>query len=147
MIKRSLHLASIAATVLLASCTVSPTAGELGDVLEEQLRSVRGPWQGLTFVPSANGLTLEFSLTEQSGGRVQGNGTMREREGGNVPITVTGTFQRPTLALTFTGIVFEGRAVTAAFVGDYTTVGGISGSLVLRAEGYERTIPILLQER
>ena len=65
---------------------------------------------------------------------------------GPVPITVTGTFHRPTLVLTFEGMVYEGRAVSGAFRGDYTSVGGIFDSLQLTAEGYERTIPMLLQE-
>ncbi|CAA9310848.1 MAG: hypothetical protein AVDCRST_MAG89-1104 [uncultured Gemmatimonadetes bacterium] len=64
-----------------------------------------------------------------------------------MPITVAGTFQRPQLSLTISGMTFEGRAVQGTFAGSYTTVGGISAPLRLTAPGYSRDIPILLQER
>jgi hypothetical protein len=73
---------------------------------------------------------------------------MRESNGASsIPITVTVTFHRPTLVLTFGGMVYEGRAVSGAFRGDYINSSGISDFLRLTAEGYELTIPIFLQER
>ena len=35
----------------------------------------------------------------------------------SVPITVTGTFQRPVLVLTFEGVVYEARAGSGTFRG------------------------------
>jgi hypothetical protein len=63
-----------------------------------------------------------------------------------VPITVTGTYNRPVLNLTLNGMVYEGKAVTGSFRGDYVSVGGILNSLRLTAEGYEKAITMLLQE-
>ena len=77
-----------------------------------------------------------------------GPGTMKETAApGTVPITVTGTFQRPQLSLTISGMTFEGRAVEGTFQGSYTTVGGISAPLRLSATGYSKDVTILLQER
>ncbi|HLM66504.1 MAG TPA: hypothetical protein VK358_03210, partial [Longimicrobium sp.] len=107
------------------------------------LRSVAGPWTG-----SSPTLTLDFQLQEGAGNAVSGSGTMKETAApGTVPITVTGTFQRPQLSLTITGMTFEGRAVQGTFQGSYTTVGGISAPLHLTATGYSRDVTILLQER
>ena len=73
---------------------------------------------------------------------------MKEADAANaIPISVTGTFQRPTLVLTFGGMVYEGRSVTGAFRGDYTGVGGISESLHLTADGYDKSIAMFLAER
>jgi hypothetical protein len=73
---------------------------------------------------------------------------MKEAAAANsVPISVTGTFQRPQLSLTFSGMTFEGRAVQGTFQGSYTTVGGISAPLQLTATGYSKSVTILLQER
>ncbi|HJQ87669.1 MAG TPA: hypothetical protein VJ820_09430 [Propionibacteriaceae bacterium] len=63
-----------------------------------------------------------------------------------VPVSVSGTFRRPLLSLTFAGMVYEGRAVTGEVRGEYTSVGGVGNSIRLIAEGYERVVPILLQE-
>ena len=43
-------------------------------------------------------------------------------------------------------MVYEGKAVTGSFRGDYDTVGGIRDSLRLTAEGYEKAITMLLLE-
>jgi hypothetical protein len=92
-------------------------------------------------------LSFEFSLTRQTSGQVEGSGTMKASDtASTLPITVSGTFHRPTLVLTFDGMVYEDRAVTGAFRADYLSVGGIFESLRLTADGYQRTIPILLQE-
>lgn len=126
----------------LAACD-GPTGEDIENELEAQLRSVSGPWAG-TSAP----LTLDFQLQEGAGNAVTGSGTMREAAAsGTVPITVTGTFQRPQLSLTISGMTFEGRAVQGTFAGSYTTVGGISAPLRLTATGYTRDVPILLQER
>ncbi|HEU4456778.1 MAG TPA: hypothetical protein VFR81_27165, partial [Longimicrobium sp.] len=82
-----------------------------------------------------------------AGGAVTGSGTMKETAvSGTVPITLTGTYQRPLLTLTISGMTFEGRAVQGSFQGSYTTVGGISAPLQLTATGYSKAVTILLQE-
>ena len=125
----------------LAAC-VGPTGEDVENELERQLRSVDGPWTG-----TSTALTLDFQLQEGAGNTVSGSGTMKEAAApGTVPITVTGTFQRPQLSLTFSGMTFEGRAVQGTFQGSYTTVGGISAPLRLTAPGYSRDVTILLQE-
>jgi len=122
-----------------------PTEQDINNSLETTLRSVAGEWAGISTVPNA--IRLDFGLQEGSNGGVSGTGTMKEANATSVPITVTGTFQRPTLALTFDGMVFESRQVKGTAQGTYTTVGGIATTLTLSAPGYSRDIPILLQEK
>ncbi|HEU0053986.1 MAG TPA: hypothetical protein VFQ39_12460 [Longimicrobium sp.] len=132
------------ALILVTPACVSggPTEKEIVDSLEAQLRSVAGPWSG-----SSAPLTLSFQLSEGAGNAVSGSGTMKEAAAaGSVPITVTGTYQRPVLSLTISGMVFEGRSVQGTIQGSYTTVAGISGPLHLTATGYARDVTILLQE-
>lgn len=127
----------------LAVTSCLPTDEDIDNELERQLESVAGPWNGVS--PT---LTLDFQLQEGTGNTVSGSGSMKETAAANsVPITVTGTFQRPALSLTFTGMNFEGRAVQGTFQGSYTAVGGISGPLHLTAAGYSKDVTILLQER
>ena len=64
-----------------------------------------------------------------------------------VPISVSGTFHRPTLTLAFDGMVVESRQVKGVAQGTYTTVGGVGATLILTAPGYTREIAILLQEK
>lgn len=133
----------LALVLALATGACLPTDEDIDNELERQLESVAGAWSGTS--PT---LTLDFQLQEGAGNAVSGSGTMRETAAsGAVPITVTGTFQRPQLSLTFTGMTFEGRAVQGTFTGSYTTVGGISAPLHLTATGYTKDVPILLQER
>jgi len=135
--------AGMLAFVLAAGACGGPTGRDIENELERQLRSVAGPWAG-----TSTALTLEFQLQEGAGGSVSGSGTMREAGAPSaVPITVTGTFQRPQLSLTISGMTFEGRAAQGAFQGSYTTVGGISAPLRITAPGYSRDVVILLQER
>lgn len=127
----------------LATACGGPTGEDIENELESQLRSVAGPWVG-----TSSALTLDFQLQQGAGNAVSGSGTMKEAAASSsVPITVTGTFQRPQLSLTFSGMTFEGRAVQGTFQGSYTTVGGISAPLHLTATGYSRDVTILLQER
>ena len=129
--------------VALAAGACLPTGEDIENELEAALQSVAGPWSG-----SSPTLTLNFQLQEGTGNAVSGSGIMKEMAAaGTVPITVTGTFQRPQLSLTFSGMNFEGRAVQGTFTGNYTTVGGISAPLQLRATGYSKDVTILLQER
>lgn len=129
-------------TLAVGACD-GPTGEDIENELERELRSVSGPWAG-----SSQALTLEFQLQEGNGNAVFGSGTMKEAAAaGTVPITVTGTFERPQLSLTISGMTFEGRAVQGTFQGSYTTVGGISAPLRLAATGYSRDVTILLQER
>jgi hypothetical protein len=132
----------LALTLATAACG-GPTGEDIDNELEKQLQSVAGPWIG-----ASQSLTLSFQLQEGAGGAVSGSGTMKETAAANaVPITVTGTFQRPQLSLTFSGMTFEGRAVQGTFQGSYTTVGGISAPLQLTgAGGYSKNVVILLQE-
>ena len=135
---------------LLASChgPIFPTEEEVAQYTAAQIGSVDGPWEAIQTGSATRTLNLLFSLTQQTTGQVQGSGILREAGAADsVPFTVTGTFHRPTLVLTFEGLVYEGRAVSGAFRGDYTKTGGISDSLRLTAERYERTFPMLLRER
>jgi len=63
------------------------------------------------------------------------------------PITVSGTFVRPALSLTFDGMVYEGRPVRGSVRSAYTSVGGIADTLVLTGESYTKKLVVLLQER
>lgn len=131
------------ALALAAGACSGPTGEDIEKAAERQLRSVSGPWSG-----TSAALTLDLQLQEGAGNAVSGSGTMKETAApGTVPVTVTGTFQRPQLTLTISGMTFEGRAVQGTFQGSYTSVGGISAPLRLTAEGYSRDVTILLQER
>jgi hypothetical protein len=63
-----------------------------------------------------------------------------------VPITVTGSYARPALSLTFSGMTYQGHAVQGTFAGSYTTVGGVLGTLQLTGTGYSASVSVLLQE-
>lgn len=126
----------------LAGACGGPTAEDIDNELERRLRSVAGPWTG-----TSPALTLDFQLQEGAGNAVSGSGTMKETAApGTVPITITGTFQRPQLSLTISGMTFEGRTVQGTFQGSYTSTGGISAPLHLTATGYTSDVTILLQE-
>ena len=127
--------------------STAPTAAEL----DEPLRSVAGDWTGFNTVdpagPPPQTLTLRFRLAEAPDGRVTGTGTMQERDApAAVPITVTGTYRRPDLALTFEGMVYAGRAVRGTINAPYTSVAGVVGPLALTSAGFAATLPVLLQE-
>jgi len=153
--KPLLRILLAATTLHAASCGRAPTFTErLDESFEGILKSVEGPWKGrttsasITSPPLANTIDLEFFLTQQSTGQLQGVGTMKEADAaGAIAISVTATFQRPTLALTFAGMVYEGRSVTGTFRGDYTGISGISESLRLTADGYDKSIAMFLEER
>ena len=147
---------SIAAAALLVLMNTScgggggglggPTAQEINESLQATLRSVAGDWTGMANAPNA--IRLEFRLQEGSNGQLSGTGTMKEANAAvAVPITVSGTFQRPTLTLAFEGMVYEMHQVKAVAQGSYTTVGGIGTTLTLTAPGYTRELAILLQEK
>jgi hypothetical protein len=148
-----MHRVTIACWTLLVVMTTAcggggygPSEQDINNSLEATLQSVAGDWTGVSNEP--NLLRLDFTLQEGSNGQVSGTGTMSEANAASaVPITVTGTFQRPTLTLTFSGMVFESRQVNGTALGTYTTVGGIATTLQLTAPGYARDIAILLQEK
>lgn len=145
---RSMSIVAGALIVLMnTSCGGGgPTEQDIDNSLEGTLRSVAGEWSGITGAPNA--IRLEFRLQEGSNGQVSGTGTMKEESAASaVPITVSGTFQRPVLTLAFDGMVYEARQVKGAAHGSYTTVGGIGTTLTLTAPGYSREIAILLQEK
>ena len=143
--------AAVLAVLLSTSCgggggIGGPTAQEINDSLEAILRSAAGDWTGISNGPNA--IRLEFRLQEGSNGQVSGTGTMKEASAASaVPISVSGTFHRPTLTLAFDGMVVESRQVKGAAQGTYTTVGGVGATLILTAPGYTRAIAILLQEK
>ena len=104
---------------LLSACDVTtPTVeGELTRQTEDAVRSAAGPWVGLN--PS---ITMRFSLTEAPNGQLQGTGRMRQPNvEGDVPITVSGTYNRPNLSLIFAGMVFDGHDVSGTFGPECTT--------------------------
>lgn len=130
----------LAVALAIGACG-GPTGDDIDNELEMQLRSVAGPWTGISAT-----LSLDFQLQEGAGNSVSGSGTMKATSEDARPITVTGTFQRPQLSLTFSGMTYEGHAVQGTFQGSYASVGGISGPLHLTGTGYSRNITILLQE-
>lgn len=144
---RRIQIAAGALLVLLtASCGGGPTERDIVKNLDDTLQSVAGDWQGIASAP--NGFRLDFRLQEASNGQLSGTGTMKEDSTATaVPITVTGTFQRPALTLVFDGMVVESRQVKGAVQGNYTTVGGVGTTLTLTGTGYTRDIAILLQEK
>ncbi len=145
---RSLSIAAAALLVLMnASCGGGgPSEQDINDSLQDTLRSVAGDWVGVA--TGANGIRLEFRLQEAGNGQVSGSGTMKEHNAAAaVPITASGTFQRPVLKLAFEGMVVESQQARGVAEGSYTTVGGIGTTLTLSAPGYSRDIAILLQEK
>ena len=145
-VRRFVVLSSLLA---LPACTSSgPTGPEIEDTLarqtEDSIRSAEGPWSGMA---SGGSVRLEFALAQAPDGRLQGAGTMREAQApAAVPITVAGTYDRPNLSLTFTGMVYEGRDVIDTFAAPYTSFSGVSGTLRLTGESYARSLSLLLQE-
>ena len=132
----------LVALLATAGC-LWPTDEDIDNAQEQQLRSVAGPWVGVS--PT---LTLNCQLTEGTGNTVSGSGTMKETAAANsVPITVLGTFERPFLSLNISGMNFEGHALQGAISGSYTTTGGISAPLHLTGTGYSKDVTILLQEQ
>ncbi len=148
-----MRIISTAAIALLALMTTScgggggwPDQQDIENSLNERLRSVAGGWTGIVTPP--NGISFDFTLQEGSNGQVTGSGTMKEENAAAaVPITITGTFQRPVLTLTLNGMVYEGHQVQGTATGSYTTVGGIGTTLKLAGTGYAKDLPILLQEK
>lgn len=148
--KRSLGIPArvvLMASLLLGACSAYPSEKEIVDGLEAALESVNGNWTGTSTNPSGV-LTLTFSLSQAANGSLTGSGTMKETSApGSVPVTITGTYQRPALSLTFNGMVYESTAVQGTIQGSYTTVGGVLGDLQLTGTGYSKKIVVLLQEQ
>lgn len=136
---------AVALVLMGSACSGGPTEREIIDSLNDTLRSVNGDWIGIS--TGTNPIRLEFKLQEGSNGQVTGSGTMKEENAPSaVPITVTGTFNRPALSLTFQGLVYEGHSVEGTARGNYTSVGGIVTTLNLSGTDYSRQLEILLQE-
>lgn len=145
---RSILITAVASVAMMStSCGGGgPTEKEINNSLDLALQSVAGDWIGVVNVPNA--IQLEFKLQEGANGQVTGSGTMKEQNAAAaVPVTVTGTYQRPTLSLTFNGMVYESNPVTGVAQGNYTTVGGIATTLRLSGNSYSRDVAILLQEK
>jgi hypothetical protein len=136
--------------LVLPACTpTGPTGPEIEDTLQRQTEdatwSVAGPWTG---VAAGGAIRFQFSLTQAPEGQVQGTGTMREANAeADIPIRVSGTYNRPNLSLTFTGMVYEGREVSGTFAEAYMALAGVGGSLRLTGEDYARSLFLLLQEQ
>ena len=110
--------------------------------LEARSRSVSGPWTGTS--PT---LILTFQLQQAADNSVSGTGTLSDPGVPDAPpYTVSGTYQRPRLSLTFSGMTYQGRAVQGTFQGNYDQVGGVMGALQLRATEYSKDIEMLLHE-
>ena len=141
---RRLRLLLLSAAFVLEACVPGVTEADIERSINEELSSVSGDWTGI-----ATGVSLAFTLTESTSGALVGTGTWQSASGATsqVPITLSGTYQRPVLTLAIEGIVHEGRSVRGAFRGSYSTIGGVSDTLVLTGAGYERRLSVLLQER
>ena len=147
MIARRVKQVVVMCSVLvLAACgSPGPTGPDIEDTLarqtEDAIRSAQGPWVGV-----GGSLTMQFSVTQGADGRLQGTGTMREGQAAALPIAISGSYSRPNLSLTFTGMVYEGREVTGTFAAPYTSFIGVTGTLALSGESYARSVSLLLQE-
>ena len=139
------HAALVLLCLVGSACVASPTAEDVDRTLEQTLSSVEGNWSGASH--GSDLLTLNFQLQRGAGTEVSGSGSMKEASAPAwAPITITGSYARPVLNLTFSGMVFEGRAVQGTFQGDYITVGGVLATLRLTGANYSRDIQVLLQE-
>ncbi len=138
--------AALLGSLLLGACSVGPTEDDINATLSDILASVNGEWTGSS--TGNNQVTLAFTLTQAGNGALTGTGSMKETNAAaSVPITIAGSFQRPALTLTFSGMVYDGKTVEGSFQGNYTTVGGVASSLLLSATGYSKALPVLLQEK
>jgi hypothetical protein len=139
------HSAVVAVLCVLPACTGPDLGADIQESISTRLNaltsSVAGPWHGVS-----EGLTLAFDL-QQDGTAVSGGGTLTENGVTNESrYTVSGTYQRPQLTLTFTRMVYQGRAVEGSFQGNYDSIGGVGGTLHLKAADYSKDIDLLLQE-
>lgn len=143
MRRRTCLLVLLAA--IISACSPSPTERDIESALERQLKSAAGPWIG-----TSQPVSLSFELTQAANGQLTGSGTMQEAGvAGSTPIVVSGSYQRPTLVLGFTGMRRNGHSVRGDLTGQYTSAGGVSTTLVLsgvNGSTYAEEIQILLQE-
>lgn len=99
------------------SSGVGPTEDDINNALEQALASVNGGWTGII---DGNQARLSFTLTQGAGGAVSGTGTIKHVSAASAtPITISGTFNRPSLSLTFQGMVYEGTTVQGVMQGNY----------------------------
>lgn len=130
---------------IISACSPTPTERDIESALERQLKSVAGPWTG-----TSQPISLSFELTQAANGQLTGSGTMQETGvAGSTPVVVSGSYQRPTLVLGFTGMRRAGHSVRGDLTGQYTSAGGVATTLVLigvNGSTYSEQIPILLQE-
>jgi hypothetical protein len=132
----------------LPACVSPSNPGEgiqksLAAEVDRLASSVAGTWRGITPV----GLALAFDL-QQAGSVVSGGGTITENGVTHESrYTVSGTYQRPQLTLTFIGMVYQGHVVDGSFQANYDSVGGVSGTLHLKGADYSKDIEIGLFEQ
>lgn len=132
----------LALALAAAACSGGPTAAT-----EDAMASVEGEWTG-----SSPMLELKFTLTDGPASTVFGTGTMKlKRSPETIPITVTGTYQRPLLSLTFDGIRMDQQVLDGTWRGSYTTAGPILEAMQLtpavEGTGDTREVTILLEEK
>jgi hypothetical protein len=144
---RSRGTCFLALIVASSACAPSPTERDIVSSLERQLQTAEGDWTG-----TSSSIALTFALTQDADGQLAGHGTMRETDVAGalpLPIVVSGSYQRPTLVLVFTGMTRRGQSVRGDVSGQYTSVGGVSATLLLTGTDgstYSEQIPVLLQE-
>lgn len=149
-IRNARQLIALCTLLVSAACGLptSPTEADINASIaqqeEEALRSITGPWWGTA---AAGGIRLQISLTQAPDGTVQGAGTMRDANADTeVPITVSGRYERPTVFLTFRGMQYEGRVVEGSYTGTNALFGGATGTLRLTAEGYDTSSRLVLSK-
>lgn len=134
----------VLALLTAAACSSPfPTAPEidaaLNSAIEDEMRSVGGPWYASAGVSGST--RLVYALSQAPDGRLQGEGTFMEAGGPAMPITVAGTYRRPSVSLTFSGIVYQGRNVNASL--DFTNAAfAANGALKLVADGYATSLTV-----
>lgn len=143
--KHAVRTQFIAALLTLTACIPpgTPTDDDFDEYFREQAASVAGTWRGRSIGRDIDVLTLELNL-RQTGTAVTGAGMMQERGiAGTRPVTITGSYNRPSATLTIGGIQFEGRAVTGMLRAS-NTIGILADTLVLTGENYERKLAVFL---
>jgi hypothetical protein len=111
------HLIVLAAALTLAAC------GDGGAITPPETVDVEGTWAG-TFQADSQDVSLTMNLTE-SGGAVTGDGTL-VTSAGSFPLTITGTYDSPRLALAITTPGFD-LVSLVAIVGEESMTGTIGG--------------------
>ncbi len=132
--------------LLVLALAAAACGRDLTEATEDEMASVAGAWTGRSPM-----LDLNFTLTDGPAGTVFGTGTVKlKRSPETLPITVTGTYQRPLLSLTIDGIRIDQQVLDGTWRGSYTAAGPILEALQLtpavEGMGDTREVTILLEE-